>query len=185
MGRRAALLLTLVLAMPSIASAGGVLLAFGTGAGDVNFDSDIAASNNVVSDDDIVGEVWIGYRFDSKVIVEGGGSQGISIDVFALGDSFAIQDFRVMAGYEVQLGERFSFLPELGVSSWKIDTADVRNFIFGSSRRDVDDSGTDLMWRISGEVRVAQRMRLYGAYSAARYDFGDATRVSFGLKWQF
>ena len=175
----------IALATPSVASAGGMLFGFGFGAGDVNFDSDIAASNNVVSDDDIVGEAWIGYRFDSKVIVEGGGSQGISIDVFALGDSFSIQDFRVMAGYEIALGDRWSFLPALGVSSWKIDTADVSNSFFGSTRSDVDDAGNDLMWRITGDVRIATRMHLYGAYSAARYDFGDASRFSFGWKWQF
>jgi len=193
MGRRAALLLNLraialvliAQAIPSAASAGGMLFGFGGGSGDVNFDGDIAAGNNVVSDDDIVAEFWIGYRFDSKVVLEGGASQGISIDTFLLGDSFSLQDFRVMAGYAVLLGERFSFLPELGVSFWDIDTRDLPNSFFGSSRAGVSDSGSDLMWRISGEVRVATRMHLYAAYSEASYDFGDSTRLSFGFKWQF
>ena len=185
MGRRAALLLTLALATPSAATAGGMFFGFGGGTGDVNFDEDIAASNNVVSDDDLVGEFWVGYRFESQVILEGGASQGISIDTLLLGDSFSIQDFRVMAGYVVELGERFNFVPELGVSFWDIDTRDLPSSFFGSRRGDLNDSGSDLLWRVSGEARVATRMHLYAAYSEAGYDFGDSTRLSFGFKWQF
>ena len=186
MGRRAALLLTFaLLAAPSAANAGGMLFGFGAGAGVVVFDADVSAGNNAVSDDDMVGELWVGYRFDSKVIVEGGQSVGLSIDIFTFGDSFTLEDFRVLAGYSVELGERFKFLPELGVSFWDIDTSDFSNSFFGSSRRAIHDSGTDLIWRVSGEVRVATRTHLYLAYSAADYDFGDATRLSTGVKWQF
>jgi hypothetical protein len=49
-----------------------MLFGLGVGSGDVNFDADILAANNSLSDDDIVAEFWVGYRFDSKVILEGG-----------------------------------------------------------------------------------------------------------------
>jgi hypothetical protein len=172
-------------AMPATATAGDMLVGVGFGSGDVNFDADILAANNSISDDDLVAEFWVGYRFDSKVILEGGASQGLSIDFFLPGDSFSIQDVRVLSGYVFELGERFEFLPELGVSFWDIDTEDFENAFFGSTRTDVDDSGTDLMWRISGSVRVAMRARFYAAYSEADYDFGEATRLNLGIKWQF
>ena len=173
------------IAIPSLSTAGGVFFAFGGASGDIDFDSDVSAANNVVTDDDIAGEAWVGYRFDSQVQIEGGGRQGISIDTFLLGDSFTLTELRFMAGYVVELADRFNFVPELGVSHWDLDTTDLPSSFFGSVRGDIDDSGNDLIWRISGEWRVLTRMHLYASYSEARYDFGDLTGPSFGFKFQF
>jgi len=48
-----------------------------------------------------------------------------------------------------------------------------------------DESGNDLIFRVSLEWRVAQRLHLYGAYTEAHYDIGDSTAPSFGFKFQF
>jgi hypothetical protein len=56
-------------------------------------------------------------------------------------------------------------------------------FSLGSQRG--EDSGSDLIWRVSGEWRVAQRLHLYAAYSAAQYDFGSSRGPSLGFKFQF
>jgi hypothetical protein len=170
---------------PAPAFAGGVFFGFGGGAGDVSFDGDTFADNIVPSDDSFVGEWEVGYRFDSKLVIEGGGTLGLSLDVFFLGDFFTLSDERVMVGYAFQPGERFSIVPKLGVSFWDLHTEDGANFIFGSARADFDDSGSDWIWRVSGEWRVAERLHLYGAYSEAHYGFGDSSGPSFGFKLQF
>jgi hypothetical protein len=112
-------------AAPATAFAGGVFFGFGGGAGDVSFDDDTFAANRVVSDDSLVGEWLIGYRFDSKLVVEGGGTLGMSLDTLLLSDYFVLDDTRVMVGYAFQPGERFSIVPKLGVSFWHLDTEDA------------------------------------------------------------
>ena len=61
-------------AAPLPAFAGGVYFGFGGGPGDVSFDGDTFADNIVPSDDSFVGEWQVGYRFDSKLVIEGGGT---------------------------------------------------------------------------------------------------------------
>ena len=171
--------------VPATAFAGGVFFGFGGGNGDVSFDDDTFAANRVVSDDSLVGEWLVGYRFDSKLVVEGGGTLGLSLDTLIFSDFFVLDDTRVMAGYAFQPGERFSIVPKLGVSFWHLDTENGPFSFFGSQRVDFDDSGSDLIWRVSFEWRVATRFHLYAAYSDAHYDFGDSSSPSFGFKFQF
>jgi hypothetical protein len=170
--------------VPAPAFAGGVFFGFGGGNGDVSFDDDTSAATRVIGDDSLVGEWLVGYRFDSKLVVEGGGTLGLSLDTLVLADYFVLQDQRVMVGYAFQPGERFSIVPKLGVSFWELDTEDGPFFFLGN-RPDVDDSGSDLIWRVSVEWRLAQRFHLYGAYSDAHYEFGDSSGPSFGFKFQF
>ena len=172
-------------AAPLPAFAGGVFFGFGGGSGDVSFDSDIFANNIVPSDDSFVGEWLVGYRFDSKLVIEGGGTAGLSLDFFFLGDFFSLSDERVMVGYAFEPSERFSIVPKLGLSRWHLDAENGSSFIFGGARTDFHDSGSDLIWRVSGEWRVAPRLHLYAAYSAADYSFGDSSAPSFGFKFQF
>jgi hypothetical protein len=173
-------------ATPDSAFAGGVFFGFGGAAGDVDFDSDFAA-DRVTSDDSIVGEWEVGYRFDSKFAIEGGGSVGMSLDTFLFGDAFVLSDYRVMAGYAFQPAERFSIVPEVGVSFWDLKTDEeiLLPFIPGGGLLDFGESGSDLMFRVSFEWRVAQRLHLYGAYTEAHYDIGDSSAPSFGFKFQF
>jgi hypothetical protein len=171
--------------VPASAFAGGVFFGFGGGAGDVSFDGDAFADNFVLSDDSFVGEWEVGYRFDSKLVIEGGGTLGLSLDFFFLGDFFSLSDERVLVGYAFQPSERFSIVPKLGVSRWHLDTESGTAFVFGSERADFHDSGSDLIWRVSGEWRVAERLHLYGAYSEAHYSFGSSSGPSFGFKFQF
>jgi hypothetical protein len=170
---------------PHPAFAGGVFFGFGGGRGDVDFEGGTFADYIIPSDNSFVGEWQVGYRFDSKLVVEGGGTAGLSLDLFFLADVFSLSDQRVMLGYAFQPSERFSIVPKLGVSRWHLDTEGVTNFLFGSNRAQVHDSGSDLIWRINGEWRVAQRLHLYAAYSAAHYSFGDSSAPSFGFKFQF
>ena len=170
---------------PLPAFAGGVFFGFGGGPGNVDFENDTFADSIFVpSDDSFVGEWLVGYRFDSKLVIEGGGTAGLSLDFFFLGDFFSLSDERVMVGYAFQPSERFSIVPKLGVSRWHLDTESGTSF-FGSERADVHDSGSDLIWRINGEWRVAERLHLYAAYSDAHYSFGDSSGPSFGFKFQF
>lgn len=188
MSRKLGCLISLILigaAAPGTALAGGVFFGFGGGAGDVSFDDDAFAANRVASDDSLVGEWLVGYRFDSKVVVEGGGTLGMSLDTLLLSDYFVLDDTRVMVGYAFQPHERFSIVPKLGVSFWHLDSEDGPFFLFGSLRANVDDSGSDLIWRVSAEWRAAQRLHLYAAYSDAHYDFGDSSGPSLGFKFQF
>jgi hypothetical protein len=187
MGHRLGFLASLALigaAAPFPALAGGVFFGFGGGPGDVDFDGD-AFGNIVPGEDSFVGEWQVGYRFDSNLIVEGGASSGLSLDFFFLGDFFSLSDARVMVGYAFQTSERFAIIPKLGVSRWHVDAENGLNTIFGGGRADLHDSGSDLIWRINGEWRVAQRLNLYAAYSEARYSFGDSSGPSFGFKFQF
>ena len=170
---------------PSTALAGGVFFGFGGAAGDVDFDSTVA-ENRVSSGDSLVGEWQVGYRFDSNLVIEGGGSLGLSLDFFFLADSFALSDNHVMVGYAFQPAERFSIVPELGLSHWNLTTEETAIFsFFGVPPVGSDDSGNDWIFRVSLEWRVAQRLRLYGAFTEAHYDFGDSSAPSLGFKFQF
>jgi hypothetical protein len=173
-------------AAPATALAGGVFIGLGGAAGDVDFDSDFDA-DRVTSDDSVVGEWQVGYRFDSKFVIEGGGSVGMSLDTFLFGDAFVLSDYRVMVGYAFQPAERFSIVPRLGVSFWDLKTDEeiLLPFIPGSRLLDFGESGSDLMFRVSFEWRVAQRLHLYAAYTEAHYDIGDSSAPSFGFKFQF
>jgi hypothetical protein len=172
-------------AAPNAALAGGVFFGFGGAAGDVDFDSTFA-ENRISSGDSVIGEWEVGYRFDSKLVLEGGGSLGLSLDLFFLSDSFALSDNHVMVGYAFQPAERFSVIPKLGVSHWNLTTEeDVAFGFLGSPLLDSNESGNDLIFRVSLEWRVAQRLHLYGAYTEAHYDIGDSSAPSFGFKFQF
>jgi hypothetical protein len=172
-------------AAPATALAGGVFFGFGGAAGDVDFDRTLA-EDRVSSDDSVVGEWEVGYRFDSKLLIEGGGSVGLSLDTFFFGDSFALSDNHVMVGYAFQPVERFSIAPKIGLSHWNLTTEEeVALSFFGIPLLESDESGNDLIFRVSFEWRVAQRLHLYGAYTEAHYDFGDSTAPSFGFKFQF
>jgi hypothetical protein len=191
MSRKRTLLASLAVigaSAPAAAFAGGVFFGFGGAAGDVEFDEGFASSR-VTSDDSIVGEWQVGYRFDSKLVIEGGGSLGLSLDTFFFGDSFSLTDTHAMVGYAFQPAERFSIVPKLGVSHWRLESQDVPGLIFlpgplGDLLSSVE-SGNDWIFRVSLEWRVAQRLHLYGAYTEAHYDFGDSTAPSFGFKFQF
>ena len=169
---------------PSTALAGGVFFGFGGSTGDVDFDSAVAESR-VSSDGSVTGDWSVGYRFDSKLIVEGGMSLGMNLDAFFFFfDSFVLTDSHVMVGYEFQPAERFSIIPRLGLSRWSLDTDDGINF-FGSQDDEFHGSGHDWIGRVSFEWHVAERLRLYAAYTEAHYDFGDSSAPSFGFKFQF
>jgi hypothetical protein len=187
MSRKAGLLTSLALiaaTAPATATAGGVFFGFGGGYGDVSFDDDAFAATRIVGDDSLVSEWLVGYRFDSKLVIEGGGTIGLGLDTLVLADSFLLEDQRVMVGCAFPLGERFSIVPKAGVSFWQLDTEDGF-FPFLGSRPDLNDSGSDFIWRVSVEWRLAQRFHLYAAYSDARYSFGDSSSPSFGFKFQF
>lgn len=170
------------------ALAGGVFFGFGGASGDVDFDSGFA-EDRVTSDDSLIGEWQVGYRFDSKLVIEGGGSLGLSLDTFLFGDSFSLTDTHAMVGYAFQPAERFSIVPKIGVSHWRLETQDLPAFFFLPSqlgdRLGSVESGNDWIFRVSAEWRVTQRLHLYGAYTEAHYDFGDSTAPSLGFKFQF
>ena len=172
--------------VPGTALAGGVFFGFGGSTADVDFDSSFA-ENRVSTDDSVTGEWSVGYQFDSKLVIEGGGSVGMSLSTFLFfGDNFSLADNHVMAGYAFQPAERFSIIPKLGLSRWRLDTDDGADFFFfGSGDDEFHRSGHDWIGRISFEWHAAQRLRLYGAYTEAHYDFGDSSAPSFGFKFQF
>jgi hypothetical protein len=171
---------------PAAAIAGAVFLAIGGGVGDVRFEGDTFNENNVPSDTSWVYQGAVGYRFDSHLVIEGRATFGISLDTLLGGDSFTLSDERVAVGYAFQPGERFSVVPTLGVSYWDLDTEDGAGLFFlGSDRADFDSSGSDLVWRVSGEWRVAQRWYLCAAYSGAHYSFGDSYGLSVETKFEF
>jgi outer membrane protein with beta-barrel domain len=172
--------------VPGTALAGGVFFGFGGSTGDVNFDSAFAESL-IADNDSVTGEWSVGYRFDSKLMVEAGGSVGLSLDFFFFfEDAFSLSDDRVMVGYEFQPAERFSIIPKLGLSRWHLDVEDV-TFLFFDDGGDDDfhGSGHDWIGRVSFEWHALERLRLYAAYTEAHYDFGDSSAPSFGFKFQF
>jgi hypothetical protein len=170
---------------PSTALAGGVFFGFGGAGGDVDFDSTFA-ENRVAVDDTLVSEWQVGYRFDSKLVIEGGGSFGMSLDTFFFGDAFTLADYHAMVGYAFQPTERFSIVPKLGLSHWRLDTQDFPGiFSLGGLSVASDEAGNDWIFRLSAEWRVAKRLHLYGAYTELHYDFGESTAPSLGFKFQF
>ena len=171
---------------PRTALAGGVFFGFGGAAGNVDFDRDIFAANQTPSDDSFAGEWAVGYRFDSKLVIEGGGAVGISLDLLIAGHNFGLQDQHVMVGYAFQPAKRLSIVPQLGVSFWDFETEDGPGLFFlGSQRVDFDGSGSDWIARVSFEWDTAKRFRPYAAYTEAHYDFGKSRALSFGAKFQF
>lgn len=178
----------LIASSPAAALAAGVFFGFGGASGDVDFEGDLA-EDRLTSDDSVVGEWQVGYRFDSKLLVEGGGSVGLSFDTFFFGSSFTLADYHAMVGYAFQPAERFSIVPRIGLSHWRLETEDFGPFIFLPSQLDAlvgsVDSGNDLIYRVSFEWRALQRLHLYAAYTEAHYDFGDSSAPSFGFKFQF
>ena len=169
---------------PATAFAGGVFFGFGAGAGNVDFDDGTIPDYLIVDDDQMVGEWLLGYRFDSKLIIEGGGSVGLSLSTLFFEDLVVLDDQRVMVGYAFQPTERFSIVPKVGVSFWNLQLDEI-DFFSGTGLVHRNESGSDLLWRLSLEWRVAKRMHLYAAYSDAHYDFGDSSTPSFGFKFQF
>jgi hypothetical protein len=189
MRRKLGLLASLALiaaTAPATALAGSVFLAVGGIFGDVSFEGDTFAENNVPSDN-----IWgfqgaVGFRFDSKLVIEGRLTSGISLDILTGGDSFMLSDERVAVGYAFQPNERFSVIPSVGVSFWDLDTQDGPGILFlGSERADFDSSGSDPIWRVSGEWRYAQRWSFCAAYSRGHYSFGESSGLSFETKFQF
>ena len=173
--------------VPGTALAGGVFFGFGGSFGNVDFDRDIFAANQTPSDDSFAGEWHIGYRFDSKLVIEGGGAQGFSLDLLILGDAFFLDDKHVMVGYEFQPAKRLSIVPQLGVSYWDLETEDGPGFFFfGSQRVDFDGSGNDWIGRVTFEwPKTTKRFRPYAAYTEGHYDFGESRALSFGARFQF
>jgi hypothetical protein len=169
-------------ATPGTALAGGVFFGFGGSTADVDFDSAFAEAQ-ISSDDSVTGEWLVGYRFDSKLIVEGGMSLGMDLETFLFFDSFVLTDSHVMVGYEFQPAERFSIVPKLGLSRWSVDADD--GGLFGSQDQEFHDSGHDWLARVSFEWHALRRLRIYGAYTLADYEFGDSSAPSFGFKFQF
>ena len=173
---------------PRTALAGGAFFGFGGSAGDVDFDSNFA-EERVTSDDSLGGEWQVGYRFDSKLVIEGGGSLGLSLDTSSFADSFSLTHYHAMVGYAFQPADRFSIVPEIGVSHWRLESVESRALFF-LPKQLADylgsvETGNDWIFRVSAEWRIAQRLHLYGAYTEAHHDFGDSSAPSFGLKFQF
>ena len=173
---------------PQTALAGGAFFGFGGSAGDVDFDSNFA-EDRVTSDDSVGGEWQVGYLFDSQLLVEGGGSLGLSIDTLSFGDSFSLTDYHVMVGYAFQPTGRLSIVPKIGVSHWRLESVESRALFF-LPKQLADflgsvESGNDWIFRVSAEWRIAQRLHLYGAYTEVHDDFGNWSAPSFGLKFQF
>src|SRR5262245_54516997 len=65
---------------PATALAGGVFLTLGGAIGDVSFEGDTFAENNVPSDHSWGYQAAVGYRFDSKLVIEGRATFGVSLD---------------------------------------------------------------------------------------------------------
>ncbi|HET7609506.1 MAG TPA: hypothetical protein VFL84_12570, partial [Gammaproteobacteria bacterium] len=83
-----------------------------------------------------------------------------------------------------QPADRFSIVPKLGMSHWRLEQ-DLTGFFLPPGLVDSSESGNDWIGRVSFEWHAGQRLRLYAAYTEAHYDFGDSTAPSFGFKFQF
>src|SRR5262245_16334332 len=80
---------------PATSLAGGVFLTLGGAIGDVSFEGDTFAENHVPNDHNWGYQAAVGYRFDSKLVIEGRATFGISLDFLLGGDTFMLSDERV------------------------------------------------------------------------------------------
>jgi hypothetical protein len=185
MRRPACVLGTVFALLPSAACiAQGVTLSLGGGFGDLRVDAASTTTNRITDDDTFAGELGVGYRLPSNVVIEASGSTGFTVTALLAGATAEFRDARVMAGYAFPVTENFRVVPMAGVNFWRLETVD-NPLLFFVPFAQRSTSGTDLAWRVAGEYYFNRRFGAYFAYSGTRPEFGSFSLLSFGLAIQF
>lgn len=167
-----------LLAGPATGAAQGAFLSFGSGFGDVNVDHGYRLNQTATGEGDWAIEMTAGYELDSGIVVEGGATRGLDLDI---GNDYELDEDRLMAGYAFAVGQSFQITPAAGISYWNLH---VRDGIL-SGAPTAAFSGQDWVWRITGEYQRYTRLGLYFSYTGAKHDFGAASLLSLGLRYRF
>jgi hypothetical protein len=86
-----------------------------------------------------------------------------------------------MVGYAFPVSEKFRIVPAAGASFWDFQAT---SSIF-SSAPERSMSGTDFVWRLGGEFLVGETFGISFGYTSSRFDAGDTSMLSFGMRIQF
>ena len=167
-----------LLACPAIGAAQGAFVSFGSGFGDVNVDDGHRLNQTTTSEGDWAIEISGGYEFDCGVVVEASAMRGLNLGA---GNDYELDEDRLMVGFSFAVGQSFRITPAAGVSYWSLHVRD--GIISGAPTADF--SGQDWVWRITGEYQRYTRWGLYFSYADAHHKFGEASLLSFGLRYRF
>jgi hypothetical protein len=126
----------------------------------------------------------------------GGGGRNIDVDrdsAFANGfstdgnlvgvASFEFEDDRVMVGYSFPVSETFRIVPTIGASFWDFRATDFS--FFGSPNADQALSGTDMVWRIGGDILFGETFGISFGYTRGEFDVGDTSLLGVAMRIQF
>lgn len=157
---------------------------FEVGPGDltVNADFSAEASQQTVGSDTVVG--FFGYEPIPNLILELNifGSftdEGVSTNV----DQYRLAGTKLLVGYKINIGPRFSITPEVGRVSWTLTT--------DTDADDLDDDtetkkrGYDNVAQISANLAITKSIDLFAVYSDNKFDFGKDRSSRLGMTFNF
>ena len=109
-----------------------------------------------------------------------------SIDLADLGNplrtrEFEYEQFGLTPGYEVEVTEKLSFLPRLGVArtNWDVNIDDQ---VFNSNGPAIDQDGTDWSWKYGFDVKYnVGDLSVFAGYMFQQGEFGPVEFDSGGL----
>jgi hypothetical protein len=179
--RLRALVAAIAIVLPGACLAQGAFVSVGGGLGQVTVNRDLQLQGHDDDDNNWVNEASVGYSFAKSAVIEVSIARGIS-ESFIFGGEYEYEDERLMAGYSFDVGKRFAIIPQVGISYWDV-TLSRGGFFSPVIRSEV--SGDDWVWRLRGDLKFNELIRMYFSFADTNHDFGDLTLWSLGVKFQF
>jgi hypothetical protein len=181
--RAAALLAVALLGASGTCAAEGWFLTVGGGGRNIDVDRDSAFANGFSTDGNLVGELGGGYVFSNNLVLEAATTDAVSVTGLFGFASFEFEDDRVMVGYSFPVSETFRIVPTIGASFWDFRATDFS--FFGSPNADQALSGTDMVWRIGGDILFGETFGISIGYTRGEFDVGDTSLAGVALRIQF
>ena len=124
-----------------------------------------------------------GYRFDSNVIIAGSTSVS-SGEFFNFTDRYELKERGVLAGYAIDIGNKFRLIPMLGYSRWRFDTEEGI-FLNPGPEAEARFHGSDMYGKLNLEWVISSVFQLNFAYQSGDYDIGHVDTSHIGFKFEF
>lgn len=178
------LLYAVLFFMPVTVYADNIMAGFEVGTGKITVNKEYSAENREqkVSSDTIVG--FFGYSPVQNLILEANLYGSFSDDEVSENvDTYSVTGAKLLVGYKINIGPRFSITPEIGRVSWTLTT--------DTDLEDLDDDtetkkrGYDNVAQISAGFAITRSMEIFAVYSDNKFDFGRDRSSRVGMTFNF
>jgi len=179
------ILFAVSLLLLSLAShADNLTAGFEVGPGDLVINADFSAEGErqTVSSATVVG--FFGYEPVSNLILELNLFGSFSDDdVSANVDQYRVVGTKLLVGYKINIGPRFSITPEIGRVSWALTT--------DTDSEDFDDDtetkvrGYDNVAQVSANFAITELISVFAVYSDNKFNFGEDRSSRIGMTFNF